>query len=54
MIQKIIFLMVVVAVGLTFTGCGPDENKIDKDIKTLYYDYYEIADDTVVYTKIKA
>jgi hypothetical protein len=52
MIQKIIFLMVVVAVGLTFTGCGLDTNNTDEDLKTLYYDYYEIADDTVVYTKI--
>lgn len=48
--QKIVSLIVF---ALMLGGCGSESNsQFDNDFKTLYYDYYEIADDTIVYTKI--
>lgn len=50
MIKEIVsFMVVTVLLG----GCGSESNsQFDNDFKTLYYDYYEIANDKIVYTKI--
>jgi hypothetical protein len=50
MIKTILSSLVVTVI---FIGCGNGSTTLDdNDFKTLYYDYYEIADDKIVYTKI--
>jgi len=50
MIKEIVSFM---AVAVLLGGCSSESNsQFDNDFKTLYYDYYEIANDKIVYTKI--